>query len=137
VNKRLVEIENSIRSNMMSGQGSLGSSDRDPLKKIASLSIDLSYRENPNFIPNAGAILQEFQDLRKSKREVDKYEASKEKKKARYMGRNSVPVFRKEPEVPRRMDRHLTDVLDSQESLEDPRNLLNSNFGKPANRQAQ
>jgi hypothetical protein len=97
----------------------------------------LSYRENPNFIPNAGAILQEFQDLRKSKREVDKYEASKEKKKGRYMGRNSFAVIRKEPEVPRRMDRHLTDVLDSHESLEDPKKLLNSNFGKPANRQAQ
>jgi hypothetical protein len=137
VNKRLVETENSIRSNMLSGQGSLDSSDLDPLRSIASLSIDLSYRENPNFIPNAGAILQEFQDLRKSKRDVDKYEASKEKKKGIYMGRNSFPVFRKEPEVPRRINHNLTDVLDSHESLQDPRNLLNSNFGKPANRQAQ
>lgn len=122
---------------MLSGQGSLDSSDLDPLRSIASLSIDLSYRENPNFIPNAGAILQEFQDLRKSKRDVDKYEASKEKKKGIYMGRNSFPVFRKEPEVPRRINHNLTDVLDSHESLQDPRNLLNSNFGKPANRQAQ
>jgi hypothetical protein len=137
VNKRLAETENSIRSNMLSGRGSLDSSDLDPLRSIASLSIDLSYRENPNFIPNAGAILQEFQDLRKSKRDVDKYEASKEKKKGIYMGRNSFPVFRKEPEVPRRINHNLTDVLDSHESLQDPRNLLNSNFGKPANRQAQ
>jgi hypothetical protein len=122
---------------MPSGQGSLDNSDRVPLRRSASLSIDLSYRENPNFIPNAGAILQEFQDLQKSKREVDKYEASKEKKKGRYMGRNMFSVFRKEPEVPRRMDHYLTDVPHYRESLQDPKNLLNTNLGKPANRQAQ
>jgi hypothetical protein len=122
---------------MQSGQGSLDSSDRVPLRKSASLSIDLSYRENPNFIPNAGAILQEFQDLQKSKREVDKYEASKEKKKGRYMGRSMFSVFRKEPEVPRRMDHYLTDVPHNGETLHDPKNFLNTNFGKPANRQAQ